>query len=52
LPSPLFNVLFLVAFFVPLAMYVVGVLILMASAIARHWTVKETAPHPIVATAH
>jgi hypothetical protein len=51
-PSPLFNFLFLVAFFVPIGMYVVGVLILMASVITRHWTLRHNVNHPIVATAH
>ena len=34
MPSPLFDFLFLVAFFVPIAMYVIGVLMLMASLVA------------------
>jgi hypothetical protein len=52
LPSPLFNLLFLVALFVPIGMYAIGVLILMASLVKKHWIAKEIATHPIAATAH
>jgi hypothetical protein len=51
-PSPLFNVLFLVALIVPAAMYVVGVLILMISLVAKHYRLTHTAPQPRAALAH
>jgi len=51
-PSPLFDFLFLVAFFVPIAMYVIGVLMLMASLVATHWTEHHGITHHIEATAH
>jgi hypothetical protein len=36
MPSPLFNFLFLAALFVPAAMYITGVIVLMASLFVRH----------------
>jgi hypothetical protein len=52
LPSPLFNFLFLVALFVPITMYVVGVLTLMALLVVEHWGAKEIGKHLSEATAH
>jgi hypothetical protein len=53
MPSPLFNVLFLVAFFVPAAMCVAGVLFLMASLFLRHYRVVAARRwHVIEARAH
>ena len=52
MPSPLFNFLFLVAFFVPIGMYVIGVLVLMASLVATHWTEHHGITRHIEATAH
>jgi hypothetical protein len=52
LPSPLFNFLFLVALFAPIGMYAIGMLILMASLVKKHWIAREIATHPIAATAH
>jgi hypothetical protein len=51
-PSPLFDFLFLVAFFVPIVMYVIGVLILMVSLVAKHWTGHYTVTRHVEATAH
>ena len=51
-PSPLFDFLFVVAFFVPIAMYVIGVLMLMASLVATHWTEHRGIARHIEATAH
>ena len=52
MPSPLFNFLFLVAFFVPMGMYVIGVLVLMASLVATHWTEHHEITRHVEATAH
>ncbi len=52
MPSLLFDFLFLVAFFVPIAMYEIGVLILMASLVATHWTEHRGIARQIAATAH
>jgi hypothetical protein len=49
-PSPLFNFLFLVALFVPAAMYIAGVLILIASLVLDHWRVQH--PRAQVTEAH
>jgi hypothetical protein len=53
MPSPLFNFLFIVALLVPAAMYIVGVVILMASLVVKHVR-RTTAPatHPVEAIAH
>ena len=51
MPSQLFNVLFLVALFVPAAMYVTGVLVLMVSLVVKHYRFTAS-PHPVEATAH
>ena len=37
MPSQLFTVLFLIAFFVPITMYLIGVVILFASLLVNHW---------------
>jgi hypothetical protein len=52
MPSPLFNVLFLVALFVPAAMYLGGVLLLMASLVIGHWRVTHREFGVIEAPAH
>ena len=51
-PSLLFDILFLIALLVPIAMYVSGVLMLMAWLIARHWKRQHMITHNIAATAH
>ena len=49
MPGPLFDFLFLVAFFVPIAMYVIGVLMLMASLVATITGERTVAlVHPFV----
>ena len=52
MPSPLFNFLFIVALFVPAAMYIVGVSILMVSLVVKHVRAAAPAAHPVEATAH
>ncbi|HKY19905.1 MAG TPA: hypothetical protein VJM31_01685 [Vicinamibacterales bacterium] len=52
MPSPLFTFLFLVAFFVPIGMYLIGVLILMASLVTKHWTRRHGIVRHIHAPAH
>jgi hypothetical protein len=52
MPSQLFNVLFVLALFVPAAMYITGVAILMTSLVVKHFRGRVTAAHPIEATAH
>ena len=52
MPTPLLDFLFLVAFLVPIGMYMIGVLILMASLVAKHWTEHHGIVHHIEATAH
>ena len=51
-PSPLFNFLFLAALFVPAAMYIGGVIILMASLVLKHYRATHAAPHSVEALAH
>ena len=51
-PSPLFNALFLIALLVPIAMYVAGVTILMASLVWRHLATAHKRPHSVEALAH
>jgi hypothetical protein len=51
-PSPLFNFLFIVALFVPAAMYIGGMIILMSSLVVKHYRVKYERSHPIEALAH
>lgn len=52
MPSPFVDFLFLVAFFVPIAMYVIGVLVLMASLVATHWAEHRGIARHIEAAAH
>ena len=52
MPSPLFNFLFLVALFVPIAMYITGVLILMFSIVAGHYRTTDRRPRAVEALAH
>jgi hypothetical protein len=52
LPSPLFNFLFLVALIVPISMHVVGVVILMASLVWKHWAVERMLLGHVEAPAH
>lgn len=52
MPSPLFNFLFLVALIVPLAMYIAGVVIVMASLVVKHNRGKYARAHSIEALAH
>jgi hypothetical protein len=51
-PSTLFNVLFLLALFVPAAMYIAGVIVLMISLVVKHYRLTHKAPQPIEALAH
>jgi hypothetical protein len=53
-PSPLFNFLFLAALFVPAAMYLTGVILLMISLFASHrrHVVAERRWHSTEAVAH
>ena len=52
MPSTLFNVLFLLALFVPLVMYVTGVVILMISIIVRHFGERARHAPQVEAIAH
>ena len=52
MPSPLFNVLFLVALIVPVAMYMIGMSILMISLLANHFGDRMRHERPIEAIAH
>ena len=52
MPSPLFNFLFLAALFVPAAMYIGGVMILMISLVVKHYGGRVAHGHPIEAIAH
>jgi hypothetical protein len=51
-PSPLFDVLFLVSLFVPAAMSIGGVIILMISVVVKHYRVRYERTHSIEALAH
>ena len=51
-PSPLFNFLFLAALIVPMAMYIAGVVILMASLVVKHNRGKYARAHSIEALVH
>jgi hypothetical protein len=51
-PSPLFNFLFVVALFVPAAMYITGVIILMVSLVVKHYRLTHAPAHPREALAH
>ena len=50
-PSQLFNFLFILALFVPAAMYVGGLFILMISLVVKHYRVTHH-PHGVEALAH
>ena len=52
MPSPLFNFLFLAALFIPAAMYIGGVLILMISLVLKHFRGRYERTHSIEAIAH
>ena len=52
MPSPLFNLLFLVALIVPGVMYVGGVIILMLSLVVKHCRLTHRQSHAIEALAH
>jgi len=51
-PSPLFNFLFLTALIVPAAMYIGGVIILMATLVIKHYRPTHKAPQHVEAMAH
>ena len=52
MPSPLFNFMFLVALFVPVVMYVAGVLILMMSLVVKHFRLTHVPAQHAEAPAH
>ena len=52
MPSQLFNVLFLAALFIPAAMYITGVVILMISLVVKHYRAAHAPSHTIEALAH
>ena len=53
MPSPLFKFLFLAALFVPAAMYIGGVIILMVSLVVKHYRGRRVErSHSIEALAH
>ena len=52
MPTPLFNVLFVAALFVPAVMYIGGVLFLMMSLVIRHYRLTHAPAPPIEALAH
>jgi hypothetical protein len=51
-PSPLFNILFLIALIVPAAMYIVGVVTLMLSLVVTHYRLTHAPTHSLEAVAH
>ena len=52
-PSPLFNFLFIAALFVPAAMYIGGVIVLMGSLVVRHYRGRRVERlHSLEALAH
>jgi hypothetical protein len=51
-PSPLFNFLFVVALFVPAAMCIAGVVILMSSLVLTHYRARYERTHSVEALAH
>jgi hypothetical protein len=51
-PSPLFNILFLIALIVPAAMYLVGVIVLMLSLVVKHYRLTHAPVQPQAALAH
>ena len=52
MPSPLFNFLFIVALFVPAAMYIGGVIILLTSLVVKHYRATHERSHSVEALAH
>lgn len=52
MPSPLFNVLFLMALIAPAAMYIIGVIVLMISIIVKHYRGTVRHRHVIEVLAH
>jgi hypothetical protein len=52
MPTPLFDALFLIALFVPIAMYLTGLIILMVSLVVKHVAAAHVRPHPVQALAH
>jgi hypothetical protein len=52
MPSPLFDALFLIALFVPIAMYLTGLIILMVSLVVKHVATAYVRPHSAEALAH
>jgi hypothetical protein len=52
-PSPLFDFLFIAALFVPAAMYIGGVIILMGSLVVKHYRGRRVERlHSLEALAH
>jgi hypothetical protein len=52
LPSPLFDVLFLIALILPIAMYLTGLIILMVSLVLKHFPATHERPHSMEVLAH
>jgi multisubunit Na+/H+ antiporter MnhC subunit len=52
MPSPLFNALFLTALIIPAAMYITGMIILIASLVLKHYRATAVHTHHVEATAH
>lgn len=52
MPSPMFNFLFVVALFVPIAMYICGVLVLMFSLVRSHYRVTHPRTRTVEALVH
>ena len=52
MPSPLFNFLFVAALFVPAAMYIGGLIVLMISLVVKDYRVRYERTHSIEALAH
>ena len=52
MPSTLFNVLFVAALIIPAAMCIVGVLMLMASLVVKHFRATAVRRHSMEAIAH
>ena len=51
LPTPLFDALFLIALLVPIAMYLIGLIILMVSLVSKHCATAHTRSHSVEALA-
>lgn len=52
MPTPLFNFLFVVALFVPMAMYIAGVLIVMCSIVLNHFRTTHRRTRTVEALVH